>query len=92
MVQIILKNVLFQYVLPNIFISHMVQIIHIDAALSNLAIDYLYIPHGSDNTVMAQDLMQLSNAFISHMVQIILNFFSKFSINSFISLYPTWFR
>ena len=54
------------------FISHMVQIILVLAFAKSHEFPALYIPHGSDNTVIGRDgNLLLLHIFISHMVQII---------------------
>ena len=51
----------------------MVQIILIAIWLLGWIILKLYIPHGSDNTLLSRKMMSASSSiFISHMVQIIL--------------------
>ena len=78
--------------MSNIFISHMVQIIHDGLGDKAIEIICLYIPHGSDNTregIVLPDGRVWN--FISHMVQIIpVNFGT--TDTGLATLYPTWFR
>ena len=53
---------------------------------------YLYIPHGSDETVRNRPFHFFSTYFISHMVQMKLSAQSTSLYTQFPTLYPTWFR
>jgi len=52
---------------------------------------WLYIPHGSDETIFKGIGKLIENVFISHMVQMKLQSIS-FNRKLILTLYPTWFR